>query len=486
MAARTCSLLLLALVTGCGDPDPGRVRPEGHDGSLGRGVEASADAPPDILVVTVDTLRADFTSPYGHPSDPTPELGKLAEAGVTFTHHYSVMSHTVPSHASIFCGLHPRVHGTRKNGHPVPQDVELLAESLQEAGYRTAGVVAVTFLGKTAGLDQGIESINEDFTNSQQSKRGGSGFYRRDATDVIDHAIAELGQGDGRPRFLWVHLYDPHYPYEAPAEFQLTDVERELYADRAGVSNLYEADKLVQRAGDYEAEVRYTDHEIGRLLSVWDSHERGRNGIVVVTADHGEGLGEHNLLGHGLWNYEEQLLVPLVIRMPGKVPAGSVVEGRTSQVDIAATICELADLETGLGGSSLMPLVRGEEEPNQRTILSERRLFTDEDWARRADLLKLMDQLAGMPGVGQGDQLAVIQGEYKYIWSEVASDELYHLVDDPDESKVLLDSEPDRASQMLNFLEGYRARTASTASAIEASAPVIDEETMRALRALGY
>jgi len=479
--------LALALVVSCGgDGEPERIRPAGFDGSLGRGVEAAADAPPDILLVTIDTLRADFTSPYGHPADPTPEIGKIAAAGATFATHYSVMAHTVPAHVSLFSGLHPRVHGTRKNGHRIRGEVPLLAEALQAAGYRTSAVVAVTFLGSSSGFERGFESFNQDFTNSRRFKRAEAEF-QRDATDVVDHAIAGLAAGDGRPRFTWVHLYDPHGPYDAPPGFALSAARaRERYGARTPVSRRYAAQDLIENRAGYEAEVRYCDRELGRLFAAWDAHARGRNGLVVVTADHGEGLGEHELLGHGLWNYEEQLLIPLVLRMPGAVPAGVVVEGRTSQVDVAATIAELAGLEAKLGGDSLVALMRGDEAPGARPILSERRLFTESDWARRPGLSESLAAVHGMPGVGKGDQLALIKGDYKYIWSEQADDELFDLASDPDETIVLIEAQAERARAMRAILDAYRVRTASSASAVEASAQPIDDTTRRAIEALGY
>jgi arylsulfatase A-like enzyme len=487
MSQRQPLLLILLLAAACGgEPARARVRPPGADGSLGRGREALADAPPDVLLVTIDTLRADFTSPYGHPADPTPALRQLAAAGARFARHYSVMSHTVPAHTSLFTGLRPRVHGTRKNGHRVRGDVALLAEAFRDAGYRTSAVVAVTFLGTRTGFDRGFESFNEDFTNSTGFANNARDF-QRDATDVVDHAVAELGAGDGRPRFLWVHMYDPHYPHDAPAEFALTEDEaRARYAARAARSRLFQPAQLVERLAGYEAEVRYADRELGRLLAAWDTHARGRQGLVVVTADHGEGLGEHELLGHGLWNYEEQLLVPLVLRMRAAVPAGAVVEGCTSQVDVAATIAELAGVPSALGGQSLVPLLRGEEAPGERAVLAERRLFTEPDWAAREDLRELLAALSGLPGVGRGEQIALVQGDYKYIWSEGAPDELFRLDRDPHETRVIVDAEPQRAREMLRVIEAYRDGTAETAAAVEASAAPLDESTRRALEALGY
>ena len=487
MSAPAPAAFALALIVSCGvEAEPERIRPAGYDGSLGRGVEADADARPDILLVTIDTLRADFTSPYGHPADPTPEIGKVAAAGATFATHYSVMSHTVPAHTSLFTGLHPRVHGTRKNAHLIREEVPLLAETLQAAGYRTSAVIAVTFLGTKTGFARGFESFNEDFANSRRFKRG-AGDYQRDATDIVDHAIAELAAGDGRPRFMWVHLYDPHIPHKAPPEFALSDAQaRERYGAQVPTSKRYEPQRLVKQRAGYEAEVRYCDRELGRLFAAWDGHARGRKGLVVVTADHGEGLGEHELLGHGLWNYEEQLLIPLILRMPGVVPAAAVVAGRTSQVDVAATIAELCGLESELGGESLVALMRGDEAAEVRPILSERRLFTESDWARREGLMELLELLEGMPGAGQGEQMALILGDYKYIWSEQAEDELFDLASDPDETIVLTRAESARAQAMLAILEAYRLRTASSANSVEESAQPIDDATRRAIEMLGY
>lgn len=478
--------LLAAALAACGDGSGTRAAPtaDSYGGPDDRGVPAEDGALPDFLLVTIDTLRADYTSPYGHPADPTPFLGRLARTGAVFDRHYAVMAHTAPSHASMFTGLMPTQHALMKNGQVLSPDAHLLAEELQAAGYRTGAFVGATVLKGERGFARGFEVYDEEFVLDDEHAVG-LRQYMRSASEVVDRAMAFLAEGDGRPTFLWVHVYDPHDPYEAPEEFNASlESVRQHWGDKIEPSERHDRKEIVRGVAKYEGEVRYVDVQIERLLGLWDQHASGREGLVIVTADHGEGLGQHQLMGHGLWNYEEQLLVPLLVRMPGRIPAGARVGGPTSHVDLASTVAELLGLAPNFPGNSLLALVDGDELPGGRPALAERRLLTDADWERRNGIRELVESFGSGAGSGKRELIALVRGDYKYIWSEDAPDELYDLSTDPGEHRSLLTERPDLAEDLRRFLTGWRA--VAQAGAIEAVAQELDPETLAELEALGY
>jgi arylsulfatase A-like enzyme len=433
------------------------------------------------LLVTIDTLRADFTTPYGHPADPTPNLARVAAVGARFARHYTVMSHTAPSHLTLFTGLSPRRHGLRKNGLRVPEGLPLLPEAMRAAGYRTVAVVGVGFLGRATGFDRGFEIMDDDM----DAGAGAPPLHERLAEAVVDRTLALLAKADGRPNFVWVHFYDPHDPhdpYEAPERHRVPAARaRATYAKRVEAQR-YSRRRLIWESAAYEAEVRYVDEQLGRLLEAWDSDPRRREGLVVITSDHGEGLGEHMLLRHGFWSYEEQIHVPLVLRMPAAIPAGTVVPGPTSHVDLARTVADLAGVDAHLGGRSLVSRIGGEAEEIP-PVFAERRLFTTEDLERRQELVRLVELLEGRPGAALGDQITMIEGDYKYIWTAYAPDELYHLGDDPEETDVRIEALPERAAEMREKLVRWRSLEAETPGA---PVELVDPETRKMLDALGY
>ncbi len=441
------------------------------------------ESPPDFLLVTVDTLRQDFVSTYGYGRETTPAIDSVGDAGAVFERHYSVMSHTGPAHTSLFSGLHPRAHGVRSNGTAVPAAAPWLAAELRHAGYHTAAFVGAALLSAEKGYGRGFEHFDEEIDTRDQHTR----TYRRTAEEVVDRAIAHIAPPRAEPLFVWVHLYDPHAPYEQRPGFEVDSrAERDFFAARAEPSRFVSVDEIVSSQALYESGVRYADHHIGRLLAAWDATERGRAGLVVVTADHGEGLGEHRYMGHGFSNYEEQLLVPLVLRFAGRVPAGQRVAAATSFVDVAATCLDLLGIDRG-GRFPGTPLLDAEGRPHAQgsgRVLGERRTFSDEELDRRGHIAALLEALAGQPGITRGDQISLLRGEWKYIWSEDAPDELYNIARDPAEKENVLERAPGELAQRLAAeIEAWKA--SSEARALRAD-EADDEETRRMLDALGY
>lgn len=294
---------------------------------------------PDILFITWDTIRADHMGLYGYPRDTTPVIDTFAEQAVVFDRFIVPMSTTLPSHTSMFTGVRPEEHGILANATftgerfiPSEQLVPL-AGWLAGQGYMTAGFVSSTPLKRYSGIAAGFHMWSEP---GGDHRRGG---------DTVDLALGWLKEAPPEaPLFMWVHLYDPHYPYRP-----VPDLERHFTEDEPLRVLLAERDmvrkgtgpKIAERVNDYDADIFYTDRETGRLLAAWQRSDRWDRTIVVFAGDHGEGLGQHNHVEHGLVWYE-QLHAPLLIRAPGQAPRR--VPHAVSAHDILPTLLGLVEL----------------------------------------------------------------------------------------------------------------------------------------------
>jgi hypothetical protein len=288
----------------------------------------------NVLLVTLDTTRADHIGVYGFDQVDTPVIDGLAARGVTFMRAYASTPLTLPSHTSLFTGTHPPYHGVRDNGvHVAPEGLQTLAESFQQAGYRTGAFVGAFVLDSRWGLAQGFDRYFDDFELPKQQEIF-LGRVQRPGSEVIDTALAWAGEDDTTPFFMWVHLYDPHTPYDPPEPF------RSRYAN------------------PYVGEIAWTDSLVGRLTSWLDDSGRSDDTYVAVTADHGESLGEHGENEHGLLLYESAIRVPLIIATPFDEPRGIQRHEPVSLIDVMPTMLELTGLQTPevVHGRSLVPL----------------------------------------------------------------------------------------------------------------------------------
>ncbi|MBD3867271.1 MAG: sulfatase-like hydrolase/transferase [Acidobacteria bacterium] len=298
------SLLLLLAAVGCG----------GGTSSDGR--------PPNLLLITVDTTRADVLGCYGGSVE-TPVMDRLAAEGVRFDNAWTVTPLTLPSHASILTGLQPPSHGIRENTNfRLPEGVRTLAEHLGENGYSTGAAVSSIVLSKIFGLDQGFDTYDEPHAGAPIRPGGASVEFReileRKAGETTDQVLAGLLPQSGKPFFQWVHYYDPHSSYDPPEPF----------------ASRYRDDL-------YAGEVAYVDSEIGRLLSGLESRGMLENTLIAVLSDHGESLGEHGENTHGLFIYRSTIQVPLILHMPGILDAGTVRDDPVSVVDLVPTLLEI-------------------------------------------------------------------------------------------------------------------------------------------------
>jgi arylsulfatase A-like enzyme len=350
---------------------------------------------PNVLLVTIDTLRSDYVGAYQAGRDTeTPTLDALAAEGVRFANAVATAPLTLPSHTSIMTGLYPPHHGVRDDaGFRAAPELETVAERFQAAGYATAAVVGAAVLDAQFGLAQGFDAYDGPTPGSAAAP---GGFEERKAADVTDRALAFLASAH-RPFFLWVHYYDPHKNYAPPAPY------RERFA-----------------RDPYAGEVAYVDAELGRLITAL--RERGQlDGTVVsVTADHGEGLGEHGELEHGYLVYESTQHVPWIVRGPG-IPAGRTVDTVTSNAAVAPTLTHLADVGVLAEADvdSALPLWGDAAQPTAGWAYSE----------------SLADQLE----LGGAPLYAIRRGSDKFV--EARRAELYDLASDPGESTNLLETE---------------------------------------------
>jgi arylsulfatase A-like enzyme len=285
--------------------------------SLGCNLISAERGGPNVLLVTIDTLRADRVGVYGARDVATPTLDALAARGVLFEEAMASVPLTLPSHTSILTGQYPPTHGVRHNAvFVLPRSAETIAERFSEAGYATGAVVGAAVLDSGFGLEQGFDHYDSDIARERASA---AGYYERPAKEVTDRALAWLAD-QHRPFFLWVHYYDVHVTHNPPEPFK-TRFQGHLY----------------------DGEVANVDFELGRLLASLDHDKLLANTIVAVTADHGEGLGEHGEGTHSYFVYDSVLHVPLMFAGPG-IPAGVRVAPVTPNTGIAATLLALAGI----------------------------------------------------------------------------------------------------------------------------------------------
>jgi hypothetical protein len=431
-----------------------------------RRLDPPASEPPagaaNLLIITMDTTRADRLGAYGGPPGLTPHLDALAARGWLFRGAYCPMPLTGPSHATLLTGRTPRELGVVQNGMELQGEAPTLAETLRERGYRTGAVVAAFPVSSKLGFARGFEYFDDDFAVGGAATRltwarlaGSLGLVdvkarlQRPADEVTDRAVAWLAAEENRPFFLWAHYFDPHTPYDPPPAFR-------------DVSNA--ADPHVRR---YEGEVAFMDAEIGRLLAALDHTGLRNNTVVVAVADHGESLGEHDYYyDHGRYVYEPSMRVPLIVAPPQGIRA------------LCSCIRSLFR-ETGADETKPLPLeaLHGCIFPTLGLCLKQpdfSKLIPNEVCAEswEGDLHYQMIVAA----VGEEERL------FKLILEPRTGDvELYDLLADPDEIDNLAASQPRIVDDLRKRLAAHFAAQPPLASADAA-----DAETKEKLRSLGY
>jgi choline-sulfatase len=421
-------LIALALVS-CGRTPPGRTP-----------TETSAPLRPlNLVVVTIDTLRADHVHCYGYERIETPTLDRLAGQGTLFEHAFAQVPLTPPSHASIFTGTYPTVHHVRNTGGFIlDPSSRTLAKILQEQGWDTAAFLGAAVLKKAFGLNQGF-AVYDDQMPPEPAGGGLPVEAQRRAGEVVDRAITWLNAQSGKPFFVWLHLYDPHAPYDPPPPF------RQKYRDRL-----------------YDGEIAYTDRELGRFLTALDKKSPPENTIVVVLADHGESLGEHGEYTHGVFLYDSTLHVPLILRAPG-VQKGIRVSRQVRTIDVLPTTLDLmgARPPAACQGASLLPLLSGKSV---------------------AETSSYAETLFPKITMHWAELRAIRTGRWKYIRAPKA--ELYDLEQDPGEKNNVLAAHPDEYRALERKLVTISQVGQGQTEKVQANH--MDRRTMDELKSLGY
>lgn len=390
---------------------------------------------PNVLLVTIDTLRADYVGAYGRAQAETPTLDALAAEGVLFEQAMATAPITLPSHTSILTGLYPPRHGVRHNAvHVLREELRTIAEVFHDAGYATGAFVAAEVLSKDFGLSQGFDEYDDQMGAERSSS---SGFAERKATAVSDVAIDWLSRTD-RPFFAWVHYYDVHSDYAPPEPYR------------------------TRHAGNpYDGEVAYVDAQLARVLEALKRSGRYEQTLIAVTADHGEGLGQHGEGSHTFLIYDSVMHVPMILRGPG-LPRAKRVSAVASNAALAPTLAALAGLPAmeGLDVADLAPLWHGGSEAP--------------GWV-------YMESIAGQLDFGWAPLFGIRTQTEKYI--RAPKRELYDVAHDPRELTNLLPGAEVPAASVA-FAE---ARIDSVrATEREAARAELDPETRAAIEALGY
>ena len=437
----------------------------------------------NLVVIAVDTLRWDHVGSYGADRDTSPSIDALARSGTRFERAYASAPWTQPSVASMLTGLYPASHGVDRLLRVLPDSADTLAEVLQRAGYATGCVVSHFVIGPKFNFDQGCDTFVHG------SALGGGRFSTPGVTERSTELLDQLAR-DGRPFFLFVHYFDPHYDYQRhrrygfAAESQGRLTGGETIAELRALSPPPNAAERQFVRDLYDEEVRFTDAGIGRLLAKLGRTGKADNTVVVVVADHGEEFFDRGWLGHTRTLYEELLRVPLVIRTTAGAAIGRTVHEPVSLVALPPTLLELVGVDRdGLPfqARSFASLVHGKPGWEPEPVYAE-----TEYW--RHDPNAAPDPATGeLVGTQLERRHAVIRGRYKLIVDRnTRLPELYDLVADPREQNDLYAANPRVAEEMERLLEAQAERAAAgrLSGAATAGPPSAAERAM--LEQLGY
>lgn len=386
----------------------------------------------NLVLVTIDTLRADHVGVYGYAANTTPALDRLARAGVRFDHAYAPAPITLTSHASMLTGRYPPGHGARDNGMRVTAGVPTLATILHEQGFQTAAFIAAFPLDRRFGLSPGFDLYSDRMPRGP----GGKLLNERPGRQVVDEALAWLERYRHVPFFVWVHLFEPHAPYGDPAHA----------AGRTAIER-------------YDDEIRTADEQVGRLVAGLGAARRQT--IVIVVGDHGEAFGEHGEITHSLFVYDTTLHVPWLMAGPGIPPRGEAIGDPVCLIDLAPTVLALVGKgKMDADGVDLRPLLAGGHLPG-------RELYAE--------------SFAPLFDFGWSPLRSVRQGQWKAI--AAPRPELYDVGTDPGETR---DVGAEYATMRQALVDRAGAYSPAEIAGQTASLAAADRDTAARLRALGY
>lgn len=409
-------------------------------GVLAPSLGATVKIQPNVVVITVDTLRADHLGCYGYQQIRTPNIDALAAESIRFERAYTPVPVTLPAHAAIFTGTYPTLSGIHDfSGNKLSLKQPTLASVLKQAGYVTGAVIGSAVLDPRFGLNQGFDFYegNFDFNRLQESNLE---EMERPGNVVADVALDWLAKNYRSTFFLWMHLYDPHYPYRPPAPYD------EQYKDRL-----------------YDGEIAFADSQVGRLISFLKAKGLYGNTLIVLTGDHGESLGEHGEKTHGFFLYNATLHVPVILHLPGREVAARVIPELVSLTDLMPTVLQALELEVPeqVQGRSLLPLLEAKD--------SSRRNLYAETFLPRLHF--------------NWSELRSVETE-KYQFIEAPKPELYDLVADPGETRNLYTDKKAVGEELHARLSSLIRQYSADQEVAEKTG--LDPALMERLKSLGY
>ena len=464
-------------------------------GYLPRVLPVPSSEKPNIVLIVLDTVRADHLSSYGYPKKTSPFFDQLAKEGVLFEEAKTTSYWSLPSHASLFTGLLPSSHGADAETFKLQEDYQTLAAHLRAQGYRTVGFSENGIVGQLTGLHRGFDQLVELWTNEHRSlatriEANLQHLHPASAPNLNLLFRHWLPHEKHRPLFLFVNYIEAHRKYKYhpgvsesfwSEPWSLKDIES---LEQTATAFLYFTGKLTYSEKDlrllsdlYDGEIAYLDQHVKELVETLRQNGVLDNGILIITSDHGEYLGEHGLVSHVLCLYEEVLRIPILMWYPRKIPAGRIQE-TVQLTDLAPTLLELAGLKPleGIDGRSFVPLLRGEAWVSSPVIAEQSRpiLWMEllKRWLPQADFSTF-----------DYSSTSFQEGNYKVIFSSHRPPELYDLNKDRRETHNLYETFRDHP--ILNHLKDYLARREErkvTASTFSES----PKERMRILKSLGY
>jgi arylsulfatase A-like enzyme/Flp pilus assembly protein TadD len=411
---------------------------------------SAAPPPPNIVLITLDTTRADRVGFLGSKRGLTPSLDKLAQQATAFSRAYAHVPLTTASHATILTGTYPQFNHVNDFGVPLSPRLPYLPDLLHQHGYRTAAFVGSLVLDPFSGTAPGFERGFDTYDAGFRLRPAGADRYKtleRRAGEVVDRALAWLFGHPRHPFFLWVHLYDAHDPYDPPSPY------KERY-----------------QSEPYDGEIAYADAAVGKLLAALRIRGLYQGSMIAVMADHGEAFGEHGERTHGLFLYDETIHVPLLFKLPGESVSAKQLDVRVGLVDVAPTLLEAAGIAIPreVQGRSLLAAMHpglarsGSPEPREE----DRSAYAETDYPRRA--------------FGWSPLQALRTGKYLYV--QAPNRELYNQSSDPGALHNLASANPAVTETIGSQLEQFRRKT--TESSAEQAKP--DPEQVEKLKALGY
>jgi arylsulfatase A-like enzyme/Tfp pilus assembly protein PilF len=418
---------------------------KGPASEVGRWIAPLKPSELNVLFITLDTTRADHIGCYGYPLIKTPNIDGLAADGILFQNATAQCPLTLPSHSSMFTGSYPFFHGVRDNGGFYLEDDQVtLAEVLQQAGWATSAFVGAFVLDSRWGIDQGFDYYFDNFDFAKYKKIS-LDSVQREGGEVIKAFFEWFEENSPERFFSWIHLYDPHTPYEPPEPYR-TQYEGQGY-------------------GLYDGEIAYTDHLIGRVLETLREKGRLEKTVVVVVGDHGESLGEHHESSHGFFIYDATVSVPMIIRIPSAELRGKTIAAQVQNIDLMPTLCELLGLPVpdAVQGQSLLPLIGGRD-PKRDT-----EAYSESFYPRYH--------------YGWSELKSLRTSRYKFI--QAPRPELYDLSLDPREKNNIFGRESSLAERFIRNLEKLEEKMSR--KGIEDRGPQqLDDDSREKLMALGY